>query len=154
MQFMNRDDDANRALQAGLKMVHATPRETLPGGLLPKSWKREDGLCPESTVPTSWWRLYIGFVQNMEVIVLLLKFCFFTIVVLLVGLHLGCTIRRWVEVGADPTGGGRTGISARWWQHPRQRHIAPRQPLASSLSSVPSTAAMLLAPPSVPRSWA
>jgi hypothetical protein len=76
MQFMNRDDDANRALQAGLKMVHATPRETLPGGLLPKSWKREDGLCPESTVPTSWWRL-IGFVQNMEVIVLLLKFCFF-----------------------------------------------------------------------------
>jgi hypothetical protein len=55
MQFKNRDGDANRALQAGLKMVHATPRETLPGGLLPKSWRMEDGLCPESAVLTCWY---------------------------------------------------------------------------------------------------
>ena len=54
MQFENRDGDANRALEAGLKMVHATPRETLPGGLLPKSWSMEDGLCPEKAVLTCW----------------------------------------------------------------------------------------------------
>lgn len=55
MQFINRSDDGNTALQAGLKMVHATPRETLPGGLLPKSWKKEDGLFPEKAVPTCWY---------------------------------------------------------------------------------------------------
>jgi hypothetical protein len=46
-QLTGKDGEANRALQAGLKMVRATPMEALPGGLLPKSWKKEDGLCPD-----------------------------------------------------------------------------------------------------------
>ncbi len=54
-QLTGKDGEANRALQAGLKMVHATPMEALPGGLLPKSWKKEDGQCPERAVPTCWY---------------------------------------------------------------------------------------------------
>ena len=54
-QLTGKDGEANRALQAGLKMVRATPMEALPGGLLPKSWKKKDGLCPERAVPTCWY---------------------------------------------------------------------------------------------------
>ena len=35
--------EAYSALEEGLKMVHATPKEFLPGGLLPMSFKIEDG---------------------------------------------------------------------------------------------------------------
>ena len=39
--------EAYNALEEGLKMVHATPKEMLPGGLLPMSFKIEDGRVPE-----------------------------------------------------------------------------------------------------------
>ena len=38
--------EAYNALEEGLKMVHATPKEILPGGLLPMSFKIEDGRVP------------------------------------------------------------------------------------------------------------
>ena len=46
--------DAHTALKEGVKMVHATPKETLPGGLLPMTFKIEDSMVPERAVAELW----------------------------------------------------------------------------------------------------
>ena len=52
--FTRKGGDAYNALEEGLKMVHATPMETLPGGLLPMSFNLGDSKRPERAVGELW----------------------------------------------------------------------------------------------------
>jgi hypothetical protein len=52
--FTRKGGDAYNALEEGLKMVHATPKETLPGGLLPMSFNLADSKVPERAVGELW----------------------------------------------------------------------------------------------------
>jgi hypothetical protein len=52
--FTRQGGNAYNALEEGLKMVHATTKETLPGGLLPMSFNVADSKAPERAVAELW----------------------------------------------------------------------------------------------------
>jgi hypothetical protein len=54
-QFTTKKPNPNRALTEGLKLVHGTPMTSLPGGLLPKTFKMEDAQVPERAVGECWF---------------------------------------------------------------------------------------------------